>query len=161
LGTRRWLLFAFIAALIGGGGFLLSRKVLLLELENTDRPRTLQMRIEPSERFTVFYTHSIYNEGIIEEFQADEDGIVLKGVRSKSPAVMEYFGFEDMKEFHPMNLVLGAIFFRVGMGEGQGLIVRDRKFYLSEIGARGERIRLRVKSVPLVYYWYLSAFKGV
>jgi hypothetical protein len=74
---------------------------------------------------------------------------------------MEYFGIEDMKEFHPMNVVLGAIFFRVGTGEGQGLVVRDRKFYLSEIGARGERIRLRVKSVPLGYYWYLSAFKGV
>ena len=151
----------FVVILIGGGGILFLKKALLLELENTDRPRTLQIRIEPSERFTVFYTHSTYNEAIIEEFQADEDGIVLKGVRSKSPAVMEYFGFQDMKEFHPMNLVLGAIFFRVGMGEGQGLVVRDRKFYLSEIGARGERIRLRVKSIPLGYYWYLSAFKGV
>ncbi len=159
--TKAWLLLALIVILIGGGSLLFFKKVLLLELENTDRPRTLQIRIEPSERFTVFYTHSITNEGVIEEFQANADGIVLKGVRSKSPAVMEYFGFEDMKEFHPMNVVLGAIFFRVGMGEGQGLVVRDRKIYLSEIGARGERIRLRVKSVPLGYYLYLSAFKGV
>jgi hypothetical protein len=83
---------------------------------------------------------------------------VLKGVRTKSPAILEYFGFEDMKEFHPMNLVLGAIFFRVGMGEGQGLIVRDRKIYLSEIGARGDRIRLKVKPVSLGYYAYLSFF---
>jgi hypothetical protein len=42
----------------------------------------------------------------------------------------------------------------VGMGEGQGLIVRDRKIYLSEIGARGDRIRLRVKSIPLGYYLF-------
>ena len=142
-------------------GVLSLKKVLLLELENTEHPRTLQIRIEPSERFTVSCIHSIYNEPVIEEFQADEDGIVLKGVRSKSPAVMEYFGFQDMKEFHPMNLVLGTIFFRVGMGEGQGLVIRDRKIYLSEIGARGERIRLRVKSVPLGYYGVLSALKGV
>ena len=51
---------------------------------------------------------------------------------------MEYYGFEDTKEFHPMNQRLGAIFIiRRGMGEGQGLIVRDRKIYLSEIGERG------------------------
>jgi hypothetical protein len=155
------LFLAFIVILIGGGGILFLKKVLLLALENTDSPRTLQIRIEPAERFTVFYIHSTYNEAIIEEFQADEDGIVLKGVRSKSAAVMQYFGIEDMKEFHPMNVILGAIFFRVGTGEGQGLVVRDRKFYLSEIGAPGERIRLRVKSVPLGYYWYLSLFKGI
>ncbi len=135
--------------LVALGGVFLSKRVLLLELENTDHPRTIQMRIDPSERFTVFYIHSVYNESVIEEFEATQDGIVLKGVRTKSPAILEYFGFEDMKEFHPMNVVLGAIFFRVGMGEGQGLVVRDRKIYLSEIGARGDRIRLRVRSVSL------------
>jgi hypothetical protein len=159
--TKGWLLLAFIVILIGGGGVLSLKKVLLLQLENTDHPRTFQIRIGPSERFTVSCIHSIYNEPVIEEFEAEEGGIVLKGVRSKSPAVMEYFGFQDMKEFHPKNLTLGAIFLRVGMGKGQGLAVRDRTIYLSEIGARGERIRLGVKSVPLGYYWYLSTFKGV
>jgi hypothetical protein len=155
------LFLAFIVILIGGGGILSLKKVLFLQLENTDHPRTFQIRIEPSERFTISCVHSIYSEQVIEEFEAEEDGIVLKGVRSKSPAVMEYFGFEDMKEFHPRNQVLGVIFLRVGMGEGQGLAVRKRKIYLTEIGTRGERIRLGVKSVPLGYYWYLSAFKGV
>lgn len=154
-------MFLALIVILIGGWVLSLKKVLLLELENTEHPRTLQIRIEPSERFTVSCIHSIYNEPIIEEFQADENGIVLKGVRSKSSAVMEYFGFHDMKEFHPMNRVLGTIFFRVGMGEGQGLVIRDRKIYLSEIGARGERIRLRVKSVPLGYYGVLTALKGV
>ena len=140
-------LLILVLVLVALGGFFLSKQVLLLELENTDHPRTIQMRIDPSERFTVFYIHSVYNESVIEEFEATQDGIVLKGVRTKSPAILEYFGFEDMKEFHPMNVVLGAIFFRVGMGEGQGLVVRDRKIYLSEIGARGDRVRLRVRSV--------------
>jgi hypothetical protein len=153
------LLLILILVLVALGGVFLSKQVLLLELENTDHPRTIQIRIDPSERFTVFYIHSVYNESVIEEFEATQDGIVLKGVRTKSPAILEYFGFEDIKEFHPMNVVLGAIFFRVGMGEGQGLVVRDRKIYLSEIGAKGDRIRLKVRSVPLWRYLLSSLLK--
>jgi len=71
---------------------------------------------------------------------------------------MEYYGFEDMKEFHPMNERLGAVFIiRRGMGEGQGLIVRDRKIYLSEIGEQGDRIRLRMESISLGNYLILMA----
>jgi hypothetical protein len=101
----------------------------------------------------MFYIHSIYKEPVAEEFQAEKGAIVLKGVRTKSPAVMEYYGFEDTKEFHPMNQRLGAVFIiRRGMGEGQGLIVRDRKIYLSEIGEKGDRIQLRMESVSLGRY---------
>jgi hypothetical protein len=83
-------------------------------------------------------------------------------VRTKSPAVMEYYGFEDTKEFHPMNQRLGAVFIiRRGMGEGQGLIVRDRKIYLSEIGERGDRIRLRVRSFMLGSYLLSMVFKNI
>jgi len=141
---------------MAAGGVFYFTKVLLLPLENTEHPQSIEVKIRPSERFTVFYVHSIYGESVTEEFQAEEDGIVLKGVRTKSPAILESFGFEDMKEFHPMNVMLGAIYFRVGMGEGQGLVVKDRKIYLSEIGARGDRIRLRVRSVPLGYYLFLK-----
>ncbi len=100
----------------------------------------------------MFYIHSIYNEPVIEEFQVEREAIVLRGVRTKSPAVMEYYGFEDMKEFHPMNQRLGAIYFKWGVGEGQGLIVRDKKIYLSEIGEKGDRIQLRVVSMSLGKY---------
>jgi hypothetical protein len=66
---------------------------------------------------------------------------------------MEYYGFQDTKEFHPLNQKLGAVFIiRRGMGEGQGLIVRDRKIYLSEIGEKGDRIQLRVESIHLWRY---------
>jgi hypothetical protein len=66
-----------------------------------------------------------------------------------------------MKEVHPMNQRLGAVFLmRRGMGEGQGLIVRDRKIYLSEIGERGDRIQLRVESMSLgEYIWW--SLRGV
>jgi hypothetical protein len=142
---------------VAGGVFLL-QKVTVLQLENMDHPRTIRIRISPPEPFSIFYIHSIYKEPVIEEFQVEQEAIILRGVRTKSPAVMEYYGFEDMKKFHPMNERLGAVFIiRRGMGEGQGLIVRDRKIYLSEIGEQGDRIRLRMESISLGNYLILMA----
>jgi len=135
------------------GGVFLFKKVTFLQLGNMDDPRTIHIRISPPEPFSIFYIHSIYGEAVTEEFQAEENAIIVKGVRTKSPGVMEYYGFEDLKEFHSMDQRLGAVFIiRRGMGEGQGLIVRDRKIYLSEIGEKGDRIRLRVESVSLGNY---------
>jgi hypothetical protein len=153
LETKRWPLLILIAILILAGGVFLFKKVTVLQLENMDRPQAIGIRINPSEEFSMFYIHSIYEEAVIEEFRAGKETIILKGVRTKSPAVMEYYGFEDTKEFHPMNVRMGAVFIiRRGMGEGQGLIVRDRKIYLSEIGERGDRIQLRVESMSLGKY---------
>jgi len=140
------------------GGVLFLKEVTVLHLENMDHPRTIRMRIGPSEPFSVFYIHSIYKEPVVEEFQAEKGDIDLKGVRTKSPAVMEYYGYEDMKEFHPMDQKLGAIYFKWGTGEGQGLIVRDRKIYLSEIGQRGDRIQLKVESMSLLNYFFSEIF---
>ena len=118
-----------------------------------DRQKTIHIRITPSEPFSLFYIHSIYREPVVEEFQVDHEAIILKGVRTKSLAIMEYYGFQESKEFHPMDLKLGAVFLiRRGMGEGQGLIVGDRKIYLSEIGEKGDRIQLRVESISLGKY---------
>ena len=127
-----------------------------------DRPQAIHIRIDSSEEFSMFYIHSIYEKAIIEEFRAEKEAIILKGVRTKSPAVMEYYGFGDMKEFHPMNVRLGAVFIvRRGMGEGQGLIVRDRKIYLSEIGEREGRIQLRVESMSLGKYLLSDIVKDI
>jgi hypothetical protein len=148
LKRKTWPLLTLIGILIVAGGVFLFKKVTFLQLENMDHPRTIRIRISPPEPFSVFYIHSIYKEPVIEEFQVEGNAIILKGVRTKSPAVMEYYGFEDMKEFHPMNERLGAVFIiRRGMGEGQGLLIRNRKIYLSEIGEKGDRIRLRVESM--------------
>jgi len=139
--------------LIVAGGVFLFGKVTLLQLENMDHPRTIRIKIGAHQPFSMFYTHSIYKEPVIEEFQVEGNAIVLRGIRTKSPAVMEYYGFQDTKEFHPMDERLGAVFIiRRGMGEGQGLIVRDRKIYLSEIGEKGDRIRLRVVLMSLGKY---------
>jgi hypothetical protein len=143
------------------GGVLFLKKVTVLHLENMDHPRTIRTRISPSEPFSVFYIHSIYQEPVVEEFEAEGDAMTLKGVRTKSPAVMEYYGFEDMKGFHPMRQRLGAIYFMWGVGEGQGLIVRDRKISLSEIGNSGDRIQLRVESLSLGRYLLLEIVTGL
>jgi hypothetical protein len=160
LKPKRWPLLILISALIVAGGVLLFKKVTLLHIENMDRPKTIHLRIDPSETFSMFYIHSIYKEPVVEEFQAENGAIVLKGIRTKSPAVMEYYGFEDMKEFHSMDQKLGAVFIiRRGVGQGQGLIIQDRKIYLSEIGERGDRIQLRVEIMPLWKYLRLLIFK--
>ncbi len=142
--------------IVGGGLFL--KKVTVLHLENMDHPRTIRIRIGASESFSVFYVHSIYKAPVVEEFQAEKGAIVLKGVRTKNPGVMEYYGFEDIKEFHPMDQRLGAIYFKWGTGDGQGLIVRDRKIYLSEIGEKGDRIQLRVESLSLLKFFFSEMF---
>jgi hypothetical protein len=153
-------LLILIGIAIIAGGFLFLEKVTLLHIENMDRQKTIHIRIGPSESFSLFYIHSIYRESVMEEFQVDHQAIILKGVRTKSPAIMEYYGFQESDEFHPMDLKLGAVFLiRRGMGEGQGLIVRDRKIYLSEIGQKGDRIQLRVEFISLGEYLFASVWK--
>ncbi len=142
------------------GGFLFFERITLLHIENMDRQKTIHIQISPSESFSLFYIHSIYRESVVEEFLVDHQAIILKGVRTKSPAIMEYYGFQESKEFHPMDLKLGAVFLiRRGMGEGQGLIVGDRKIYLSEIGEKGDRIQLRVESISLGEYLLSEIWK--
>ena len=142
-----------IGVLIIIGGVFLIKKVTLLHIDNMDQSKAIHIRISPSEAFSMFYIHSVYQKPVVEEFQVEKEAIILKGVRTKSPAIMEYYGFEDMKEFHSLDLKLGAVFLiRRGMGEGQGLIVRDRKIYLSEIGEKGDRIQLKVEPVSLGKY---------
>jgi hypothetical protein len=159
LKRKAYPLLTSIVILIMAGGVLLFKKVTVFYLENMDHSRAIRIRVSPSEPFSMFYIHSIYKEPVIEEFQVDKEAIVLKGVRARSPAVMEYYGFQDMKGFHPMNRRIGAVFIiRRGMGEGQGLIVRDRKIYLREVGERGDRIRLRVESMPLAQYLWSMVF---
>jgi hypothetical protein len=153
-------LLILIGIAIIAGGFLFFEKVTLLHIENMDRQRTIHIRITPTEPFSLFYIHSIYREPVVEEFQVDHQAIILKGVRTKSLAIMEYYGFQESDEFHPMDLKLGAVFLiRRGMGEGQGLIVRDRKIYLSEIGEKGDRIQLRVEFISLGEYLFASIWK--
>jgi len=153
-------LLVLIGIAIIAGGFLFFEKVTLLHIENMDRQKTIHIRISPSESFSMFYIHSIYRQSVMEEFQVDHQAIILKGVRTKSLAIMEYYGFQESQEFHPMDVKMGAVFLiKRGMGEGQGLIVRDKKIYLSEIGEKGDRIQLRVETLSLGEYLFASIWR--
>ena len=157
---KRIPLLVLIGIAIIAGGVLVFKKVSLLHIENMERQKAIHIPIGPSGLFSQFYIHSIYREPVVEEFQVDHEAIILKGVRTQSPAVMEYYGFQESKEFHPMDLKLGAVFLiKKGMGEGQGLVVGERKIYLSEVGEKGDRIQLRIESLALGKYLFSVVWK--
>ena len=126
------------------------------------------MWVNPSERFSISYIHSIYKEPVTEEFQIEQGKIVLRGVRASHAGILEYYGFGDTNEFHPMNRRFGSIFLRVGMSETQKLWVRDKKVLMSQramkkvslgdIGERGDQIQLGVRSVSLGRYLFQLVF---
>ena len=151
---RIWLFLILVALILAIGALLTFRKLTALSLENMDRPRAVRLWISSSDQFSIFYFHSTDREPALEEFQVDRGTIVLKGVKTKSPGILEYYGFDDLKTVHPMHQRWGAIFFKVGEGGGQGLIIKDKKIYFSELGEKGDRIQLRVMFVPLGYHLF-------
>ncbi len=149
-------LLALIGLFIALGGVFILKKVTLLQVENLDHKRTLHLRVSPTEPFSLFYIHSIYLEPVMEEFRIKEGSLLLEGVRTKSPGVMEYYGFEEVKEFHPLSKRFRAIDLKRGTGEEQGLILKGRRIYFSEIAEIGERIRLKVIAIPVGQFLYLA-----
>jgi len=142
--------------ILAGGVFLFVKKVTVLQIKNLDHSQTLRIRTGPSGGFSIFYINSIYDEPVSEEFQIKGDAIILKGVRTKSPAVMGYYGFDDTKDLHPMNKNLGAAFiFKKGMVEGQGLQIGEKKIFLNEIGEKGDSIQLSAEFMRLSDYLLL------
>jgi hypothetical protein len=142
--------------ILAGGIFLFVKKITVLQVRNLDHSQTLPIRTGPSGAFSIFYINSIYDEPVSEEFRIEGDAIILKGVRTKSPGVMGYYGFDDIKEFHTMNKNLGASFiFKKGMVEGQGLRIGEKKIFLNEIGEKGNSIQLSVEFMRLGHYLLL------
>jgi hypothetical protein len=155
LNTRPFLLVIGIL-ILAGGVFLFVKKVTVLQVKNLDHPQTLRIRTVPSGGFSIFYINSIYDEPVSEEFQIKGDAIILKGVRTESPAVMGYYGFDDTMELHPMNRNLGTAFiFKNGMLEGQGLRIGEKIIFLNEIGEKGSSIRISAEFMSLGHYLLL------
>lgn len=155
LNTRPFLLVIGIL-IFAGGVFPFVKKVTVLQVKNLDHSQTLRIRTGPSGAFSIFYINSIYDKPVSEEFQIKGDAIILKGVRTESPAVMGYYGFDDAKALHPMNRNLGPSFiFKKGMVEGQGLRIGEKKIFLNEIGEKGNSIQLSAESMHLGNYLLL------
>ncbi len=155
---KSWALLISIGIGILAGGVLYSQEITILYLHNLDRSRVYWIRVNPSERFSISSIHSIYKEPVTEEFQVQQGMIILKGVRARHAGVLEYYGFGDTKEFHPMDRRFGTIFLRVGMGEAQGLWVRNKKVPFGEVGEKGDPIQLGLRSVSLGTYLFHQVF---
>ena len=153
-----WTLRISIVMGILVAGVLGSHEITILSLTNLEFPRACWVRVDPSERFSISSVHSIYRAPVVEEFQIEQGIIVLRGVRACHAGVLEYYGFGDTKEFHPMDRKFGAIFLRVGMGETQRLWVRDEKISFREVGERGDPVQLGLRTVSLGHYLFHQAF---
>ncbi len=133
-------------------------EITILSLTNLECPRDYWVRVGSSERFSISSVHSIYRAPVVEEFQIEQGMLVLKGVRASHAGVLEYYGFGDTKEFHPMDRKFGAIPFRVGMGEVPRLRIRDRTISFLEVGEKGDPVQLQLRAVSLGRYLFHEAF---
>jgi len=135
---------------------------MVLTVSNLDHPCSLVFKIAPSEHLAMFYTHSIYDAPVEEIFEASSGNIILKSVKTDSPAVMEYYGFEGMEPLQDINLSLGPTFtVQVGMRQEQSLVVGERTIDLRTIANPGDRIRVSLDAVSLPRYFLSSMYDAL
>jgi hypothetical protein len=143
--TRGWLILLSSFILLGGGITLAFQEVWVLQVENTEHPAKLLIRTAPAARFTLSYINSIYLQPAAEDFQVGEgEEILLLGVRTRSPAVAAYYGFEEGKEYYPVNRTLKSFVLRLGMSQAQVLSWANKQISLGELGEPGDRLEVRV-----------------
>lgn len=141
-----WLLLLFMVFLIAAGGAFALKEVWVLQVVNTDRTGKLNIRITDSIHFTLSYIHSIYLQPAWEEFEAGEtEDFILRGVRTRSPAVAAYYGFEEGREYYPVNRPMKSFALRLGMSQAQTLSYGVQTISLGELGGRGDRLEIRVR----------------
>jgi hypothetical protein len=153
LKLKKGILLLALLALMGAGGAFLIKKVLVLQIVNTDRTQKLNILATPHSPFTLSYLHSIYLEPASEEFEVGEgEEIILKGVRTKSPAVAHYYGFEDGRGYYPVNRRMKSFALRLGMSNPQTLFYGNRTVSPQEMGEKGDRLEVRVVRMALARY---------
>jgi hypothetical protein len=158
--TRGWLILLSLSILLAGGVTLLLREAPVLQIENTDRGRRLLIRTEPSALFSFSFIHSMYLETATEEFEVGEgEAFILRGVRTQSPAVAGYYGFEEGRTFYPVNRKMNSFVIRLGMTHAQILSHGNQKISLAELGEGGDRLEVRVRRMPWGQYLLSSGKK--
>ena len=142
---RGWLILIFLSLLLAGAAALLLKEVQVLRVENLDRSKRLLIPAEPSASFSFTYIHSMYLEPATEEFEVGEgQEFILRGVRTKSPSVAHYYGFEDGRDYYPVNRKMESFVMRMGMTQTQTLRVGDQSISLEKLGQKGDRLEFRV-----------------
>lgn len=140
--------------ILTGGALLFCGEMTVLEIINLDHKRVLLIRVSLSERFSMFYVHSMYDADVLEEFEVGTTAVILKGVRTENPKVMEYYGFDSVKGFHPLNLEFRQpLIIKRGMGQDQGFIFKGKRIHLRELAEKGDRIQLRLTTASWGAYF--------
>ncbi len=151
------LLLLVIPVVAGTVGALLLNSIPVLQISNTTRDREL-FRVSFT-RFSLSYTHSIYLEPVTEDFEAGEGGeIILRGVRTQSAAVAQYYGFEDGHEYYPVNRKMKSFVLRVGMSQPQVLQYGGKKMELRALGEKGDRLEFKVKRMSRIAIWVSAVY---
>ncbi len=132
--------------LTAAGGALFIFEVPVLQVVNPDRPATLSLRLGEPNRFSISYIHSIYLQAAAEEFEVGKgEEIFLLGVRTQSPSVAHYYGFdEDNRDYYPVDRKMKSFTLRLGMSQAQTLSVGEREISLGDWGQKGDRLEFRV-----------------
>jgi len=148
----------FIAA---GGVFFLPMTVTVLSVKNLDHPDSFYFKVDPSERVSLCYTNSMYDAPVEEIFEVRKGDIVLEAVRTDSPAVMEYYGFEGSGPVQTMNRSLGPAFsIQTSMGQDQIFRMGERTIDLHAMGNPGDRVQIRVEDVSLASFLLSRMFRN-
>jgi hypothetical protein len=153
LKLKGWLLLLFILILIAAGGAFGVKEVLVLQMVNTDRSRKLNILTAPASQFTLSYIHSIYLQPATEEFEVGEGAeFILRGVRTKSPGVAAYYGFEDGREYYSIHRRMKSLLLRLGMSTVQTISIGNQKVPLEELGEKGDRVEVSLVRMKLGQY---------
>lgn len=95
------------------------------------------------------YIHSMYGVPVMERFRILQGKIVLQGVFTRHPAVVEYYGKEGWESLSALHRDLGPTVDVIrGNRGGQGFRLGDGTVLLEELGEIGDRIRIQVREMP-------------
>lgn len=144
-----------------GGVFLFSKTVMVLSVENLDHPISFHHKVAPSEQVTLSYTNSIYDAPVEESFEIQDGNIILKTIRTDSPAVMEYYGFEKTLPVLTLNKTIGpALWIQASMRQDQGIRVGREALDLRLIAEPGDRLQVSVHQVSLARFFWWKSFRS-
>jgi hypothetical protein len=160
LKNKGWLPLLALLILAAGMGALFIFEVPVLQVVNADRPARLNLQLGKPARFSISYIHSIYLQAAAEEFEMGEgQEIILRGVRTRSPSVAHYYGFEeDNRDYYPVDRRMKSFALRLGMSQAQTLSLGEREISLGDLGQKGDRLEFRV--VRMTWGKYLLSRVG-
>jgi hypothetical protein len=157
LGAAGLALTLFVAGLLAPGG---------LELQVVPvkgGPPLLVLPLEPGERFTLHYYHSVENAPIWEEHSLDETGrIYIEEERylkfgagmGRMPGVGRMVRREPYEVIEDMHMPTGDFVLRIGSrGVDHTVIWRGTATNLSEV-APHQAVRFSARPVSLLYGWW-------